>query len=534
MLIYSVSLEIRKAEGTDAIKKILAKWLSRKLKFTISPRDLSGQTQKMNSGWRVQYVESFDSYPRLASLQFTHRDKETTGRDWVTEVGVRQETAESDIFCSVQLRTNEFSSISGEKPVQVTRPIFIEELVNLTTTSHGKRIRTIKETDASSLLAEIRNPKREYPIILISPEDGFYLVDPARILSQLTGLAEIIQIDPKANQIQLSRAIGEHFSAWLGGINIIYPPVLSEGVRRFPTFRFTPADIAKLTEKTKGVESKLLASVSHRTNLYFAKKHISFEIVDFMRLKASLTKSQAEKSGSLEEKIKLLELEIEGLKLKATEDDRRIQNINDELSMYNEGYDAKCAELAAKSEELIQLQARCATLEAGVQKTSERARGAVSEEVLGALRAFAAGTATLEQSLTAIQLLYTDRVQVLETARKAARDSASFKYAPQARDLIHKLVTNYWEMLRAGGGDAKAREIFGNSYAARESEVVENNAAAKRLRTFTYQGKPVTMFKHLKIGVKDSVAETMRLHFEWDSARQLIVIGHCGAHLDHG
>jgi hypothetical protein len=41
------------------------------------------------------------------------------------------------------------------------------------------------------------------------------------------------------------------------------------------------------------------------------------------------------------------------------------------------------------------------------------------------------------------------------------------------------------------------------------------------------------MMKHLKIGVKDSVAETLRIHFEWDDGDRKIIIGHCGSHLDH-
>ncbi|WP_282454615.1 hypothetical protein [Burkholderia gladioli] len=40
------------------------------------------------------------------------------------------------------------------------------------------------------------------------------------------------------------------------------------------------------------------------------------------------------------------------------------------------------------------------------------------------------------------------------------------------------------------------------------------------------------MEKHLKIGIKDSVAETLRVHFEWVGADNVVVIGHCGKHLD--
>lgn len=40
------------------------------------------------------------------------------------------------------------------------------------------------------------------------------------------------------------------------------------------------------------------------------------------------------------------------------------------------------------------------------------------------------------------------------------------------------------------------------------------------------------MWKHLKIGVKDSITETWRCHFEFDADEKKVVIGHCGRHLD--
>jgi hypothetical protein len=73
----------------------------------------------------------------------------------------------------------------------------------------------------------------------------------------------------------------------------------------------------------------------------------------------------------------------------------------------------------------------------------------------------------------------------------------------------------------------------GNAYSARESETVEANKRARQLRTFNHKGDSIEMMKHLKIGIKDSAAETLRIHFEWDGNARKIIIGHCGQHLDH-
>lgn len=73
--------------------------------------------------------------------------------------------------------------------------------------------------------------------------------------------------------------------------------------------------------------------------------------------------------------------------------------------------------------------------------------------------------------------------------------------------------------------------MFGASYAARESQTIETNSQARRERTFTYQGKTVEMWQHLKIGAKDSENRTLRVHFHWDDDLGKVVIGHCGRHL---
>jgi hypothetical protein len=92
------------------------------------------------------------------------------------------------------------------------------------------------------------------------------------------------------------------------------------------------------------------------------------------------------------------------------------------------------------------------------------------------------------------------------------------------------LSTEYWESLHDGGGDTEARKCFGNSYSARESEKLSK--PGKSRRTFEYEGKPILMEKHLKIGTADNASDTLRIHFEWVAEEERIVVGHCGKHLD--
>jgi HIRAN domain len=141
---------------------------------------------------------------------------------------------------------------------------------------------------------------------------------------------------------------------------------------------------------------------------------------------------------------------------------------------------------------------------------------------------------TLSQSLRVISTIFPQRVVVLKTAYDSAAEAKVFREKKRAFELLWKLATEYWTILASGRGDVDGRRVFGNeSFSAKESETVERNTRARRLRMFVYKGKKIEMMKHLKIGVKESKAETLRVHFDWDTERRVIVIGHCGKHLDH-
>ena len=122
---------------------------------------------------------------------------------------------------------------------------------------------------------------------------------------------------------------------------------------------------------------------------------------------------------------------------------------------------------------------------------------------------------------------------VLESAWRSADDASGFEHGDRLFERLWLLATRFREQKLAGAPDLVAgQQVFGNSgYAARESQTIENNQRARRERTFSYNGKTVEMWQHLKIGVKDSENRTLRIHFCWDADLGQVVIGHCGRHL---
>ena len=121
---------------------------------------------------------------------------------------------------------------------------------------------------------------------------------------------------------------------------------------------------------------------------------------------------------------------------------------------------------------------------------------------------------------------------LLDSALKSADEVAGFEYGDRLFGLLWKLATTYRQARLDGQPDIAGIQVFGpSSFAARESDGIEKNGAARRARTFNYQGKEILMWQHLKIGVKDSPNRTLRIHFYWLAETGRVLIGHCGKHL---
>jgi integrase len=152
----------------------------------------------------------------------------------------------------------------------------------------------------------------------------------------------------------------------------------------------------------------------------------------------------------------------------------------------------------------------------------------VGDEVQAICRTLLTSNKTPETCLRLLALAYPDRVVILESAFASARKSESFRHSDKLAQLLDKLATLYFDAYATGNGDIEAHTLMGWAYAANDSY---GGAKAKSKRTFSYNGHEVLMEKHLRIGTKESSAETIRVHFEWIQSEKKLVIGWCGEHL---
>lgn len=132
--------------------------------------------------------------------------------------------------------------------------------------------------------------------------------------------------------------------------------------------------------------------------------------------------------------------------------------------------------------------------------------------------------------LAFIQFVAGDRVVVLESAWKSAREASAFQYAGRMLDSLKTMVFPYFESLKKGTPDSVAKDLLAGTYSAKESHSVGSSTKLRALREFLYEGQVHFFERHLRIGNGGGM-EGMRLHFDIFNGEK-IVIAYAGPHLE--
>jgi hypothetical protein len=534
MLVYASNFYFSAENGRHKLIECIARWAgNRANRSSVDPKILAHGIRELRL--RDNSILSAKStlieneallYPYLFCAQLSHADSDIPGRRWVTEIGIRQDTASSSFHCSVLLKTDEISTRVNAS-IQVTRPKVVQLLCDQCAIggfTPGASVKRLEEkSDASAFLQLVERDDRSWPIVIISSNrDGSYPVEPERMRSLLIGIADVVQVSKTANTFEIEEVLGRRYAAWGGAINILFRPRKSDRGSYCQTVLLLPSTIAEMIDGGRSVESEVLASVTHRTNLPNSWRHTSLEMVGQAILRAQLSRSisNAKLGEDSSEYIQLLEAA-----------DNEIRTLEKDISNLR-------IEIEDRDGQLDKYKAKIDGLQHAL--SGQQSAGSNSESDSSVLHPFRdiahsiiAKDPKLEQALQLICILFPDRVTVLDSAFESAQESDKdgFKHKAKALDLLWKFANGYWEVLADGRGDQQAKSTFGHdAYAQNEGQALTTEG--RRRRTFFYHNQEILMDKHLKIGVKDSAAETLRVHFEWYANEKRLVIGHCGKHLD--
>lgn len=539
MLIYANAFDLSPANGpTDVIFKV-ASWASNKTNTTILARELArgvGRYDAANRATLSSEATTTDndgnrewSYPFSWSMTLTHPDAEIKGRSWTVEYGLNQWSPSSKVQFTIVLRMEE-SSAAVAAPVVVTRPTIVRELIQdcspgVSTPGLKVKILTAGEA-AAAYLQEVERNSRRHPLLVISDLGSSNYGEVERIRDFLMGLADVVVIPATENTYELQNEVGRDYIAFGGAMRLIYPLPMRAGGERAWSKVFLPEEVDAMFGEAGGIASAVLKRMTAVTNTRMQQQHITANWVRGRRI-------------ALQMKALRVALQSGDHRASSEELEQLFQLASDQAKESSETAELeKIARLEA-IEERDKMQAKAAALESQLHELRQK-NSATQVFSSNQLTGIKKAAATLNESrpklfdvLCFIAAIFPSELEVLEAAYESAKESdrGGFSLGRDALSLLLRLGYVYATGLRSGQTEQLAGKSFGKNELA-WNEGNELSVAGRSARTFEYAGERIFMERHLKAGAKDSVAETLRIHFAWNAPNRKVVIGHCGKHLN--
>lgn len=483
------------------------------------------------------------------ALRFVHRDDQLPDVHWYSVVRVTEVEPAGGATAAVRV---EHASGRAMPPFRQLPPIagapaVLSRLLDLPGARPRERdlatrdVVHVRAGDAENFIKYVLlDENRTLPVLLISPvkETGENLVDPSELTRRLFAQVIVATIDADATR-EFAQAFRERdFDREMGvcfdGAARLYHPGLAREQNPREHYLWLPY---RLQSFGPAATNRLAGEVAERVTWRALPPRFFSVLEDIDRARV-----RERAQNVLQAKI----VDVPDLSAKVASLEELVEELREQLSASQEEHQLWEAEAGryeqelAESHQLLEI-AEQERDEANAERSAVQARvaalearaGGLSAKQTAALRSLADGqVGSLSEGLLLLEALYADRVTILPSAWSSADESAAFKKPDKAWELMLRLATCYWEAIQ-NGGDSEGKKCFSDStFAPRESETVEGRKGARERRTFRYRGEDVVMWKHLKIGVKDSITETWRCHFEFDADEKKVVIGHCGKHLD--
>jgi hypothetical protein len=528
MIVYATLLRLEKG-GLENYFKCIADSLSRRLKTPLTGAQIRAPlSHRFNDDLssRVETWLAESSSELLHCARLSHSDSEVSGRLWKLEVGLTSVDREPDLAVSVLLETSDIST-RVQAPVFLKPPKLVAQLIEQVGASPrlvGATVGSVDErTAADRYTYELLDPQREHAVILLSPRpDGSYALRGDELQKVVVGLAEIWVIPPTASIGEVNRSMQDVPAPYGGAVTIVYPRRKTRVRDLVPSWVLTVADLEEM--RPRGIDAELLALLTHRFNLAISWQHTSPDRVREVARRHELgaLRNALERAPDPQAVDELINKVAEDESALRTKLQKTAEERDEYMYRYVETEDILRA-TNFKCENLKQQLAHTGVVRGvGEKGHTPEFRSLVTAAVLHGV--------TVESALDLSERLFADRVVVLDSAKRSAKDQVTFKYAAEAFQLLCRLCDEYWILLADGKPDGEARKVFGQyEFAAKEANLSKDGA---RARTFEVPGRGLMLMEpHLKIQRGYNASESWRCHFEWLDDMKKLVIGHCGEHL---
>ena len=512
-----------------------------------------------------------DKIPAVWAFEYDEPDGRNSFRHWHTCIGL--ETSDDD-SCIVNIKVT-YATLPGyvgwplPEPdpniPRIAKALFSlpnhQACVGETIVKTGCTHLTCDNFD-SDFIDNLLSPQRELPLILItSDEHGHYPVDnPDDLADSLMGLANVYALDESDGSLK-----GKLFNLFpfdkpayryncpRSSLRIYQPNVNLEDESDANRHLYIRCNkLNQYGRKLSNVLNRSLARSFLRgrgdivdtsdINWYKTRQSIGSlrsRMADMKRRAADAKKTETERKEMLAASYSQKAMDdLKSLLSRETSDRKLWEELANDYADSNTAYEQRIEQLESDLTSLQESENTIASLNYRLQEAQERADrfeqdvNALKKET-SYIEAMDSLPRTLEDELKFAAGLWQTRIVVLPKAYESAKRYA-FADLDEEWRIIKSVATVMWQLKFS---DRPATNIYGEfrdqtsfDAAATETKLTKNNTELMRYRYCTYKGKQICILPHVK-GNGHNRRDPFRLHFYFDEADRLIVIGHCGSHL---
>ncbi len=90
MLVYCNALRVDDPNEREKVLSIIARWLGKTTGTYVTEKVFSNNSKQKTYRGNYQIIVAVQSFPKMYSVQLSHADEQISGRQWITEIGIRQ------------------------------------------------------------------------------------------------------------------------------------------------------------------------------------------------------------------------------------------------------------------------------------------------------------------------------------------------------------------------------------------------------------------------------------------------------------
>jgi hypothetical protein len=474
---------------------------------------------------------------RFWAMRYEHPDlgKEggATFRQWRTDLSLA--TAENLVLLSMQISHYLLPGHFGPEPPapEPSSPLLVKNILRSSglVAFAGSQPITAKPievtaNDAELLVERILDPHRLCPLIYISRSfsTGEPVVDPSKLAWSLAGLAAVYVAESSWLDKATETLLPTEYRCWNGRVRVYLPKVSFDQPQDSRRHRYFTSDQV-MEQGVAEVERIIVQSLARRVTLSSITPALDIDDVrrkrqedQFERLKNQLA------SAPSAEMLELLESINRDLEHKLQIADSERKGLADQLELAR-------LEIETRDDELKKGRYLEDTLRAEVNQERERRRAA--EVRAQRLTSIYKLPESIEECCRVLAEAFPGRIEFTGKALESARTTAFSKVNLVWTALWHVANTLHPLAFSDDGNSVDLEDEFlqrsGIRLALSEGKLTKANAKIMQSRSQQYNGEKIDITPHIKL---EASGKHLRIHLHIHKRRRIIIIGHCGDHLD--